>query len=1135
MGTMTQGEAAAARQAWLGGAMWRRARRGAAGAALVWLLASPGAAQVVVDADVVALGSGAGAEMRSGSGTPEGAVTGSPGDLFLRTNPASSSTILYLKSTGTGNTGWVAVLAGTLGKSDLPAAIAYEDEANVFTLNQTVSISGANAAQWTFTNSTGSSIVGLNAGGAAFSQNGPAGAVWTHPSASSSLASMSNDGTTRIAGDFLPTSTLSQSLGNPIDRWGEAWIGSLQVNNLVAREVTATAGGRIFVAPSTVLVEDVTPTATTIKTRDNILHNGSRVHLEKFGALEEMAVTSAATVTTTDTVPVFDETNDTITMPDNAVLTLPDSDWTIAGWVKLADNTGSGDQTVWSHGGSSGNNRASLFFRETSAGASPDDLCFVLQDTDGTTTGDICSTSNPGTLVVWSHVTLTRASGVFTLYVNGASVATTTNASIDAVDPTTTFTWGGRNDATNLLGGRLSSWTKWNRALTGTEIGLLSSGIRPDGVAGRIWASSFDLTGGIYVEEITGAVMTINGGLVNTTDHPFLRAYQYTVTRANGGFAAYWSRGDAVVDTSEGFIDLYASHTAYSPRLDYVFQATSGGTVPSENQWDQMGVNVVGATSGDVTYYGLTSSTWQNLYYKFLAGNAAPSTAVVEYWNGSAWTSLVSATVSTDFWTTAGLHSITWSAASQTGWAATTVNGVSAYWVRLRNVSTGSMTTPPVVVDRRISRLNPTYGPTATFNVRYGTGGFNWEPRTAIGNLLGLYGYTTETYGVAMGRASATAITIDDTNGYRILNNGGVRGQWDTSGVLTLGDPASRNVRIDSTDIQIRSGSTPLLTADATNGLRIPVLTASSYNAGTRYGFDFTSSTKNAGLFAYEIAAGGERGMSLHMEISGGPTAINNLAHNASGSFPVQTKLYSISTNTGYYFVDLNSGQMTIDGSVAIGLNTPVTGGIPAATNDGLYLQGAISSTINGRIFVGDGAANDDLMFSKRTGGTTTDLIAFEETGRIGIGTAAPAYQIELSADSAGKPTSSTWTIVSDRRTKREIEAISTREALERVRRLRLVSFEHTGALGTQAGAHGVGVVAQEARAIFPDSVRTIQRERPGQERVALGQRRTDEVLAYDWHESFVSGLAAIQALASELDTLTREVETLKKDRKGTR
>lgn len=55
---------------------------------------------------------------RSGTGTPEGAITANIGSLFSRTD-GTTNTALYRKETGTGNTGWVASAAGgTPGGSD---------------------------------------------------------------------------------------------------------------------------------------------------------------------------------------------------------------------------------------------------------------------------------------------------------------------------------------------------------------------------------------------------------------------------------------------------------------------------------------------------------------------------------------------------------------------------------------------------------------------------------------------------------------------------------------------------------------------------------------------------------------------------------------------------------------------------------------------------------------------------------------------------------------------------------------------------------------------------------------------------------------------------------------------------------
>ena len=45
--------------------------------------------------------------VRWGTGSPEGVVTASVGTLYLRENGGASTT-LYVKESGTGNTGWVA-------------------------------------------------------------------------------------------------------------------------------------------------------------------------------------------------------------------------------------------------------------------------------------------------------------------------------------------------------------------------------------------------------------------------------------------------------------------------------------------------------------------------------------------------------------------------------------------------------------------------------------------------------------------------------------------------------------------------------------------------------------------------------------------------------------------------------------------------------------------------------------------------------------------------------------------------------------------------------------------------------------------------------------------------------------------
>lgn len=77
-------------------------------------------------------------------------------------------------------------------------------------------------------------------------------------------------------------------------------------------------------------------------------------------------------------------------------------------------------------------------------------------------------------------------------------------------------------------------------------------------------------------------------------------------------------------------------------------------------------------------------------------------------------------------------------------------------------------------------------GPTIVGNVRTSIGYADWAPRWALGNLNGLYGYGATTYGVAFGDPSATNITIDATNGFRIRSGTTNKLTADTSGNLAI-------------------------------------------------------------------------------------------------------------------------------------------------------------------------------------------------------------------------------------------------------------------------------------------------------------------------------------------------------------
>jgi hypothetical protein len=68
----------------------------------------------------------------------------------------------------------------------------------------------------------------------------------------------------------------------------------LWVETLVAQNTIATIGGRVLVAPTNILTQDLPAAATTLTVKYNNFANGDRIYMEANGSVEFMAVTSAA-------------------------------------------------------------------------------------------------------------------------------------------------------------------------------------------------------------------------------------------------------------------------------------------------------------------------------------------------------------------------------------------------------------------------------------------------------------------------------------------------------------------------------------------------------------------------------------------------------------------------------------------------------------------------------------------------------------------------------------------------------------------------------------------------------------------------------------------------------------------------
>jgi hypothetical protein len=100
------------------------------------------------------------------------------------------------------------------------------------------------------------------------------------------------DGNATFAAGAHPTLNYHSNLGSLSRKYLSIHGAEMFVETLVAQDTQATIGGRILVAPTTLLTQDLSPSATTITVKHNNLASGDIVRLEAGGRLEWIAITS---------------------------------------------------------------------------------------------------------------------------------------------------------------------------------------------------------------------------------------------------------------------------------------------------------------------------------------------------------------------------------------------------------------------------------------------------------------------------------------------------------------------------------------------------------------------------------------------------------------------------------------------------------------------------------------------------------------------------------------------------------------------------------------------------------------------------------------------------------------------------
>jgi hypothetical protein len=452
--------------------------------------------------------------------------------------------------------------------------------------------------------------------------------------------------------------------------------------------------------------------------------------------------------------------------------------------------------------------------------------------------------------------------------------------------------------------------------------------------------------------------------------------FEYAVTRDMDKTGAnQWEKGDALVNTGVGFIEMFSEWGASGVPLDYIYNYNNTGTAFSANYsnstaWSPFG-DGANTEINDAVYFGQSSggagSQWSNLYFYIGTAAVYSATIVWEFWNGTAWTAFTPTV--TGSLLTIGWVSVEWTAANLTGWAANTINSSLSFWVRMRISAFTSFTTLPLTGKFRVYSRKKNVGPTIVGNVRNGSTNFNdWTEHWAIGNLNGLYGYGTDTFGVGLGKYGTTYATLDSTNGYSFYNSETLVSRWDASGNITVGPVSTltSNVYISAGKIQLRKNTTTLIELDSTGATAV-INVGETTTGKSRVNIDSTN-----GIRMISNIGGTDREFARwHLD---GSLRIGEIANSVSR---VEIASGALNFITRVSAVDYTSGSISAAGAWTIGRVANSTSRVTIDATNGIQIinqsAGGVSTTlgqwdISGNLILGKvAAASNNMIFNGTT------------------------------------------------------------------------------------------------------------------------------------------------------------------------
>ena len=204
-----------------------------------------------------------------------------------------------------------------------------------------------------------------------------------------------------------------------------------------------------------------------------------------------------------------------------------------------------------------------------------------------------------------------------------------------------------------------------------------------------------------------------------------------------------------------------------------------------------------------------------------------------------------------------------------------------------------------------------------------------------------------------------------------------------------------------------------------------------------------------------------------------------------------------------------NSGKVNITAAGRVGIQTasPVSAlDVESIDSGGVTTLKWLGSDAAG-ITILQALSNANFRFYVRANGQTTVL------GSLGVGGDA-THALQLATDDAAKPSTNTWTIASDMRTKRNVSRFEG--DIDVIRKLEPIVAEYNGKAGTPEGARVVSFDAAKLRRIIPPAVSSVRGK------LNPDDSEETDLLGVNTHEIFFHMLRAIQYLDRQIVDLKR-------------